>query len=104
MIKKSIYAIVFAVLLSACASTPKLSQEELDKFSVKGEEVFYEGKAVAKYESMEYEYFQGKFYLEYSMRQYAGGYNELTEKITKYLASIHPDAKIELKVAKDIKE
>ena len=103
MFKNILFVFCFSLFVAGCSPTEKLPQSEIDKFSVKGDEVFYEGKAVAQYESMEYEYYRGHFTLEYSMKQYEGGYNEMTEKIAKFLASKHPDAKIEVKVAKDIK-
>ncbi len=89
-----------SVSLIGCYST-KLSQEDMNKFNVKGKEVFYGDKAVAKIGNFEYEYSRGRFQQEVSMVQYSHIYDEMTEKIVKYMASKYPKAKIEVKVIRD---
>jgi hypothetical protein len=101
MIRKIIFiALSFVLLATSCASkkdTFVLPQEEYDKFSLKGNEVFYEGVAVANFDILEFEYYNGKLVKEYSLMQYTTYSNELSEKILRFMHMKFPDDKIELK-------
>lgn len=88
--------------LAACNTTAKLSPQEEAKFAMRGFEVLYEGKPVAKYDNKEYEYSNGKFIFEYSIIQYDPSNMELTEKMARYLAKKNPGAKIEIKLQQDL--
>ena len=99
--KKISFLTLMVVALTSCLSTQNLSKEELAKFSVKESEVFYNGEAVAKIGNLEYEYNRGRYQMEVSLVQYAGAYNEMTEKIARYVATKYPKAKIEVKVLRD---
>jgi hypothetical protein len=102
MMKMLLYLSMSLMLGLASCKTKKdtfvLSPEEFQKFSTQGNEVFYEGKAVAYFQLLEFEYFQGKLIREYSMTQYEMFTTEQSEKILRYMHMRYPDAKIELKL------
>ncbi len=92
---------IVGFLLFSCSTPAKLSSSESEKFSLRGNEVFYENTAVAKMGPMEYEYNRGSFIVEVSLIQYAAVYDSMTEKIAIFMSSRYPDAKIEVKVPRD---
>lgn len=91
----------FVLALASCVGSSRLSKEEIAKFEVKSNEVYYENVAVAKIGNLEYEYNRGRYQMEVSLVQYAGAYNDMTEKIARYVATKYPKAKIEVKVVRD---
>ena len=64
--KKLKYAsiISFLFLCSCSIINPILSEEEKEKFVLKGDKVLYEGEVVGVFGPMEYEYSNGKFQKE----------------------------------------
>lgn len=98
--KKILFSLFASIILVSCISTKdtfKLSDEEFAKFSTEKFEVLYEGKPVASYKLVEYEYYNGKFSEEYSLVQYHKYPNEMSTNILKYMHMRFPDAKIEVK-------
>ena len=98
--KKIIFSLITAIMLLSCATskdTFRLSDEEFAKFSTEKFEVLYEGKPIASYKLVEYEYYNGKMSEEYSLVQYDKFPTEVTENILKYMHMRFPDAKIEVK-------
>ena len=99
---KSISLIILLLLLSSCSITkPVLSQEEKEKFILKGDKVLYEGEVVGIFGPMEYEYSNGKFQKEISVVQKSFYYDEMTVKIAHFLSIRFPKSKIEVKVPRD---
>lgn len=96
-------SVLLITTLTACMSTASLSKEEIAKFEVKANEIFYNNIAVAKIGNLEYEYNRGRYQMEVSLIQYAGAYNDMTEKIARYVSIKYPKAKIEVKVVRDDK-
>lgn len=107
MIKQILFTLLsFLFVVTSCKikkDTFILPQEEYDKFSLKGNEVLYEGNVVATFGVVEFEYFEGKLIREYSLVQYTSYSNELTEKILRYMHMRYPDHKIEIKFSVDKK-
>tara|TARA_A100001035_G_scaffold138254_1_gene108725 strand:- start:180 stop:461 length:282 start_codon:yes stop_codon:yes gene_type:complete len=85
----------------SCSSINVLQESERLKFSLKGNQVFYENKKVGVIGPMEYEYSNGKFQQEISVVQNSAFYDEMTIKIAKFLSLRYPKAKIEVKVPRD---
>lgn len=107
MVKHILFALLsFLFVVTSCKTkkdTFVLPQEEYDKFSLKGNEVLYEGTAVANFDVLEFEYYNGKLVKEYSLVQYTNYSNELSEKILRFMHMKFPDDKIELKFGMDKK-
>lgn len=111
---KTYKIILLIVLFSACSMSeftsqskyqlPPLSADEMAKFSTKGKSVYYLDEKVATVGSFEYEYYEGNYSLEVSMIQHSAIYNDMTEKIVYFMSSTYPEAKIEVKVERDVRE
>ena len=98
--KKILFAVFTSIIMLSCASTKdtfKLNDEEFAKFSTEKFEVLYEGKAIASYKLVEFEYYLGVMSEEYSLVQYDKYPTEMTQNILKYMHMRFPDAKIEVK-------
>ena len=96
--KKLKYAsiISFLFLCSCSIINPILTEEEKEKFVLKGDKVLYEG-IVGVFGPMEYEYSNGKFQKEISVVQKSFYYDEMTVKIAHFLSIRFPKSKIESK-------
>ncbi len=102
--KRNIYLTTFLLsfLFASCSiMKPVLSDEDKALFTLKGDEVLYDGKVVCVFGPMEYEYSNGKFQKEISVIQKSSYYDNMTVKIAHFLSSRFPKSKIEVKVPRD---
>ena len=77
---RNILIIPFLALMVACHTQSKISKQDFSKFSVKGDSILYEGKYVAKFLRLEYEYYRGRKTLEISVEKIEGGADQRCEK------------------------
>lgn len=101
--KKIKYASILTLLFLCSCSVlnPVLTEEEKEKFVLKGDKVLFEGEVVGVFGPMEYEYSNGKFQKEISVVQKSFYYDEMTVKIAHFLSIRFPKSKIEVKVPRD---
>ena len=96
---RNILLIMFlALMMVACHTQSKISKQEVAKFSVKGDSILYEGNYVAKFLSVEYEYYRGRKTLEISVEKINGGADQMCDKLVDYIIYKHPKAKAEVKI------
>ncbi len=93
--------ILLLSLISCSIVNPILSDEDRERFVLKGNEVLYDGKVVGIFGPMEYEYSNGKFQKEISVVQKSLYYDAMTVKIAHFLSLRFPKSKIEVKVPRD---
>ncbi len=95
---RNILIISFLTLMVACHTQSKISKQDFSKFSVKGDSILYEGKYVAKFLRLEYEYYRGRKTLEISVEKIEGGADKMCDKLVDYIIYKHPKAKAEVKI------
>jgi hypothetical protein len=96
-------ALIVSLSITSCANSKHmnemhLSQEEVNKFSVKGDTIYYNFKEVAIVQSVEWEYIPGEedMRMEISLKQTRIYEDGLTKKLIKYVHTRYPEAKIEV--------
>lgn len=100
---KKVVIVIGVIFSIVSCSTYKetVSKEELSKWSIKGDTIFYIGKPVALYDHSEYELnpSHGKHtkpIQELSITQL--GFEVETDNLIKYIHTIHPKQKVEIVV------
>jgi len=74
-----------------------LPQEEIDRFSIDGSTILYDGLAVAVVQSTEWEYTPNEeMRMEISLTQLNTQDSHITKKLLKYVHYKHPSAKVEV--------
>lgn len=94
--------ILLSVLVLSCQSArpgskKQTSKEELAKFSISGDTIFYEGQYCARYTELEWEYYRGKKTLEISVEK-PGGFDNSANAVMDFMRKKYPSAKIEVKL------
>ena len=108
--KPLLILVLMSVLFSSCVTTESFTftEEEMKNsgFSEQGWSILKDGKAIAKIESMEWEFFEEKLYQEISVTlidyQYSN-YDEM-KMLMKYIHTKHPKSKIEINEDPHFKE
>lgn len=86
-----------SIFFSSCCCQKPLASD-MAKFSIKGDSIFYEGKHVATFLNLEWEYYRGHKTMEISVGQVGDGANQMTDKIVDFIRTKHPKAKAEVKI------
>jgi hypothetical protein len=94
--KKIILLLTFLGTLYSCGVPRHLSKSEYDKFSSKGDSIFYNGICVAKYSHLEWEYYRGHKTLEISIEKMNSGVDDMADNIVNYVRTKNRNLKIEL--------
>ena len=104
--KKSIILILIVTSLLSCKQKywidrvrpQKLSTEEMKKFTLSNDTLYYSKEPVALYTSVEWEYYRGRKTLEISFDRIGGGLDGMSDIIVNYIYTKHPRAKAEVKI------
>ncbi len=86
-----------SILILSCNSQRQTSKDEIAKFSISGDTIFYENKYCARYTELEWEYYRGKKTLEISVEK-IGGLDNNANAVMDFMRMRYPKAKIEVKL------
>lgn len=73
-----------------------LSNDEYQKFSASGDSILYNGRCVAVYSHLEWEYYRGRKTLEVSLLKVHNGVDDMADKIVNYVRMKNRSIKVEL--------
>lgn len=93
--------VVVLFTLFACSETRMkntLTNSEKERFSYDQTFIYYDSLPVAKFYSIEYEYYRGHKVMEISVVQLKPGMDDFTDKIVEFIRFKNPKAKVEVKV------
>jgi hypothetical protein len=85
------------IIFILCLITFSCKSLEYTGISSDGKLIYYNGELVGELEQIEYEYYQGKRVVEISIKQFSPGMTDVTLKITDFILSKYPNAKVEVK-------
>lgn len=93
---RALVILLFFGLLYSCSPKIRTSKEELSKFSIKNDTIFYVNDAVARIYNYEYEHYRGHRTLEISIESF-NHLDNRTESLIDWVLTKKRNAKVEIR-------